>query len=174
MPGRTRNAKRTLSADAGGVFFLWWLSWYHAGMADRIIHWPLSGGDRKALKKSLREATSTAVALEAQAEAARTKGEELIRTADRYACEAWNARLWAEGGSVQPSPSIAQAINGGYGWLRVRCSRCGAISGVDLAKVRRPPETPIWRLEGALDCTNCRRSRWRPQAVIVRLAEGPE
>ncbi len=143
-------------------------------MTDRIIHWPLSGGDRKALQKALRQAAGAAVALERRSGEARQRGEALIREADKLACEAWNARLWAEGGSVQPSPSIAQAVNGGYGWLRVRCSRCGSISGVSLSKVRRPPETPIWQLEGALDCINCRRSRWRPRAVIVRLTTGPE
>jgi hypothetical protein len=28
------------------------------------------------------------------------------------------------GGPAQPSPTIAQCLNGGYGWLEVKCRRC--------------------------------------------------
>jgi hypothetical protein len=30
----------------------------------------------------------------------------------------------AYGGPAQPSPTIAQCLNGGYGWLQVKCHRC--------------------------------------------------
>src|SRR5258705_4829533 len=42
------------------------------------------------------------------------------------------------GGPVCPSPTIAEAINGGYPWLEVRCSRCKTMRTVDLAATRRP------------------------------------
>ena len=55
---------------------------------------------------------------------ARIKGEALIRTADQLLCESWNERMWADGEPIDPSPTIDQAINGGYSWLEIECSRC--------------------------------------------------
>jgi len=28
------------------------------------------------------------------------------------------------GGPAQPSPTIGQCLNGGFGWLEVECNRC--------------------------------------------------
>jgi hypothetical protein len=28
------------------------------------------------------------------------------------------------GGPAQPSPTIGQCLNGGYGWLEIECCRC--------------------------------------------------
>ena len=47
----------------------------------------------------------------------RAAGEALIREADDLACQSWNERMWADGGPIDPSPTIDQAINGGYAWL---------------------------------------------------------
>jgi hypothetical protein len=44
----------------------------------------------------------------------RAKGETLLKQADRLLCESWNERMWADGEPIDPSPTIAQAINGGY------------------------------------------------------------
>jgi hypothetical protein len=33
-------------------------------------------------------------------------------------------RMEGYGGPAQPSPTIAQCLNGGYGWLEVKCRRC--------------------------------------------------
>jgi hypothetical protein len=32
--------------------------------------------------------------------------------------------MWSDGGPIDPSPTIDQAINGGFPWLEIRCSRC--------------------------------------------------
>jgi hypothetical protein len=53
----------------------------------------------------------------------------LLQQADRLLCESWNERMWAD----DPSPTIDQAINGGFPWLEIRCSRCKTPSDVDLA-----------------------------------------
>jgi hypothetical protein len=54
----------------------------------------------------------------------RREGEALIREADNLACQSWNERMWSDGGPIDPSPTIYQAINGGFPWLEIKCSRC--------------------------------------------------
>jgi hypothetical protein len=48
------------------------------------------------------------------AEEKRRVGETLIREADNLACQSWNEKMWSDGGPIDPSPTIDQAINGGY------------------------------------------------------------
>jgi hypothetical protein len=43
-------------------------------------------------------------------------------------------------------PEIAQCLNGGYGWLQVKCRRCETYDSIPLEHIRRPPDTPIWKL----------------------------
>jgi hypothetical protein len=76
----------------------------------------------------------------------RTKGEALIQTADKLLCESWNERMWADGEPIDPSPTIDQAVNGGFPWLEIRCTRCKTPSDVDLAAMKhpRPPSCTIW------------------------------
>jgi hypothetical protein len=92
--------------------------------------------------------------------------------ADALACEAWNERLAKLGGPLRPSPTLRAAISGGYGFLRVECNGCQQQAWIDLAKVRRPPDTWIWQLEGALACQLCReRSKFPPRSRIQMLCE---
>ncbi|MHC2583031.1 hypothetical protein ACVMHR_007770 [Bradyrhizobium diazoefficiens] len=80
-------------------------------MAPKHHPTPLSGGDRKALAKELGHSRAMTMILAAQAAEARAKGEALIKQADRLLCESWNERMWADGGPIDPSPTIDQAIN---------------------------------------------------------------
>lgn len=82
---------------------------------------PLSGGDRKALAKEFGRARAMTTTLAAQSAEARAKGEALIRTADKLLCESCNERMWADGGPIDPSPTIDQSINGSYSWLQIEC-----------------------------------------------------
>jgi hypothetical protein len=41
----------------------------------------------------------------------RREGEALIREADNLACQSWNEKMWSDGGPIDPSPTIDQAIN---------------------------------------------------------------
>ena len=93
-------------------------------MAPKHHPTPLSGGDRKALKKELGKARAMTTILAAQSQEARAKGDALIKQADRLLCESWNERMWADGQPIDPSPTVDQAVNGGYGWLQIECSRC--------------------------------------------------
>jgi hypothetical protein len=74
---------------------------------------PLSGGDRKALKKELSKSRAMTRIFAERAEEKRREGEALIREADNLACQSWNERMWSDGGPIDPSPIIDQAINGG-------------------------------------------------------------
>jgi hypothetical protein len=88
---------------------------------------------------------------------ARTRGEALIRRADTLLCESWNERMWADGQPIDPSPAIDQAINGGYSWLEIECSRCKSRRTVDLAALPHPTTTFVHDLAGRLRCSSAAR-----------------
>lgn len=54
----------------------------------------------------------------------RAAGEAMIRETDDLLCQSWNERMWADGEPVDPSLAVDQAINDGYPWLEIACSRC--------------------------------------------------
>jgi hypothetical protein len=82
-------------------------------MAPKYHPTPLSGGNRKALKKELDRARAMTTVLARQSHELRGKGEALIQQANRLLSESWNERMWADGGPVDPSPTIDQAVSGG-------------------------------------------------------------
>src|SRR5712671_5466098 len=85
-----------------------------------------------------------------RAEGAREEARQAIRKADRAEAEAWSIQMESYGGPAQPSPTIAQCLNSGYGWLDVECHRCKTRASIPLDAIRRPRTTPIWKLEAAL------------------------
>ena len=52
-----------------------------------------------------------------RAETARQEARKAARAADRAEAEAWSVGMEGYGGPAQPSPTIGQCLNGGYGWL---------------------------------------------------------
>ena len=72
--------------------------------------------------------------IRASAERAKHAREE----ADRLAVEAWNQRMLGYKGPAQPSPTLGDALNAGYGYLEVRCLGCDTHQTVALDVVRRP------------------------------------
>src|ERR1700733_16218627 len=97
-----------------------------------------------------------------RAEAARDEATKAVRAADRAEAEAWSVRMEGYGGPAQPSPTIAQCINGGLGWLEVRCLGCDTNQTVALDVVRRPKHTPIHELERYMRCKDCSKLRGYP------------
>jgi|SRR6476660_1924627 phage FluMu protein Com len=140
-------------------------------MAPKHHPTPLSGGDRKALNKELGKARAMTNILAAQSVETRNKGESLIRTADKLLCESWNERMWADGEPIDPSPSVDQAINGGYPWLEIECSRCKTRRDVDLAVLRHPTTTAVHDLANRLRCSKCAKAGRRPSATLLQLAQ---
>ena len=78
------------------------------------------------------------------------------------------------GGPAQPSPTIAQCLNGGYRWLEVECHRCKTRASLPLDAIRRPRDTPIWKLEPALKCRSCRTPRYTPPVHMIKLTQERE
>jgi hypothetical protein len=144
-----------------------------ARMAPKHHPTPLSGGDRKALGKELGKARAMTTILAAKSAAARTEGEALIKQADCLLCESWNERMWANGEPIDPSPTIDQAINGGYPWLEIQCSRCKTRRDVDLAVLPHASTTFVHDLSGRLRCNKCAKAGRRPAATLLQLAHHP-
>jgi hypothetical protein len=139
-------------------------------MARKHHHMPLSGGDRKAVTKELSKARAmTHIFAERSAEK-RADGEALIREADNLACQSWNERMWSDGGPVDPSPTVDQAINGNYPWLEIKCSRCKARRNVDLAALHHVATTFVHDLASRLVCQKCSKAGKRPAATLLQLA----
>jgi hypothetical protein len=93
------------------------------------------------------------------------------READKLACEAWNARMLGFRGPAQPSPTLGDALNAGYGYLEVRCPGCDTHQTVALDVVRRPKMTPIHELERYMRCRDCSQLRGYPykRSCLVAL-----
>jgi hypothetical protein len=138
-------------------------------MAPKHHPTPLSGGDRKALGKELVKSRAMAGILAERSEEKRRVGEALIREADNLACQSWNEKMWSDGGPVDPSPTVDQAINGGLSWLEIECSRCKARRDVDLASLRYVGTTCVHDLASRLVCTKCKAAGKRPAATLLQL-----
>src|SRR5260370_30491017 len=80
------------------------------------------------------------------ADHARQRAREAAREADAAECLLWSEQMEGFGGPAQPSPTIAQCLNGGYGWLEAACKRCGTRASLPLDAIRLPPDTPLWKL----------------------------
>jgi hypothetical protein len=98
----------------------------------------------------------------ASVRAAAERATEARKQADRLACEAWNKRMLAFKGPAQPSPTLGDALNAGYGYLEVRCLGCDTHQTVALDIVRRPKNMPIHELERYMRCKDCSQLQGRP------------
>jgi hypothetical protein len=80
--------------------------------AARILHTPLSGRDRRHYADELRKAENKYRRLTKEVETAHAAAGRELAEAHRLDCELCSTRLFF-GGSDHPSPSIANALNGG-------------------------------------------------------------
>ena len=109
-----------------------------------------------------------------RAERAREAAKEAIRRVDHAEAEAWSLRMEGNGGPAQPSPTIAQCLNGGLSWLEVECNRCKTRASLPLDAIKRPRDTPLSKLEASLKCRSCRKGRHAPPVHIIKLTEQRE
>jgi hypothetical protein len=98
----------------------------------------------------------------ASVRAAAERASQARKQADRLAVEAWNKRMLGFQGPAQPSPTLGDAINSGYGYLEVKCLRCSTHQTVALDIVRRPKTTPVHELERYMRCKDCSTLRGYP------------
>src|SRR4051794_25129696 len=119
-------------------------------MSPRIIHIPLSGGDRKAQAKGIRYAHGIHNSQYRESVLIRSAAEAKIREADRLECEAWNAIMWAGGpampspGDPQAEPTIGKAVNGGVDLLQAKGNRGDRGFPLPLRTPRAPPGGWRW------------------------------
>jgi len=136
-------------------------------MARKFHHPPISGGDRKALSKALSKSRAmTHIFAERSAEK-RREGEALIREADNLLCQLWNEKIWSDGGPIDPSPTVKRAVNGGFPWLLIACSRCKA-----RYRSRRPATCEHNlrpRSHEPVSCSKCKGVGKRPPATLLQL-----
>jgi phage FluMu protein Com len=97
------------------------------------------------------------------------QGRGNIQQADKLLCESWNERMWSHGEPIDPSPTIDQAVNGGFPWLEIRCARCKTPSDVDLAVMKHPRSTFVHDLASRLRCRKCAKAGRRPAATLLQL-----
>ena len=83
------------------------------------------------------------------------------RGADELACKAWNMRMLGFKGPAQPSPTLGDALNAGFGYLEVRCLGCDTHQTVALEIVRRSKATPVHELERYMRCKSCSEAQGR-------------
>ncbi|SRR5579871_1111575 len=138
-------------------------------MAPKHHEPPISGGMRKALGKELAKSRAMTTVFAERSAELRERGEALIREADSLACQSWNERMWSDGGPIDPSPRIGQAINGGYPWLEIECSRCRVRREVDLASLPHVDTTCVHDLASRLRCSKCAKANKRPAATLLQL-----
>lgn len=95
----------------------------------------------------------------ASVRAAAERAQQARKQADRLAVEAWNKRMLAFKGPAQPSPTLGDTLNAGYGYLEIRCLGCDTSSTIALDIIRRPKATPIHELERYMRCKDCSQVR---------------
>jgi hypothetical protein len=106
--------------------------------------------------------------------AAAERATEARKEADRLAVEAWNKRMLGFQGPAQPSPTLGDALNAGFGYLEVKCLGCNTHQTVALDIVRRPKATPVHELERYMRCRQCSEVRGYPykRSHLVALRVG--
>ena len=68
------------------------------------------------------------------------------------------------------APRSPQAINGGFPWLEIKCSRCQTPRDVDLCVLPHVPTTCVHDLAGRLVCQKCKKVGKRPAPTMLQLA----
>jgi hypothetical protein len=74
----------------------------------------------------------------------------------------------------EPSPSIADALHGGFPMLEVQCRHCNHTQVVDLTLVIQPRQRPVHTLRRVLFCAKCaKRSEQKRRPDLIGLRPRP-
>jgi phage FluMu protein Com len=77
--------------------------------------------------------------------------------------------MWSDGEPIDPSPTIDQAVHGGFPWLEIQCTRCKTPNDADQAAMEHPPTTLVHDLAIRLRRRKCARRPRRPSATLLQL-----
>jgi len=58
--------------------------------------------------------------------------------------------------------------------MEVKCHRCETSASIPLDAIRRPPDTPIRKIEGSFRCQSCGTRRYEPPVHMIKLTEARE
>jgi hypothetical protein len=58
--------------------------------------------------------------------------------------------------------------------LQVEYRRCETEASIPLDAIRRPCDTPLWKLEASLKYRSCRKGRYAPPVHMIELTETRE
>ena len=82
-----------------------------------------------------------------------------------------DGRLWRAGAAVTDDRAMPQRrlrlVGGQMPPLRNQAS-------IPLDAIRRPRDTPIWKLEAALKCRSCKKGRYAPPVHMIKLTRQRE
>jgi len=105
-----------------------------------------------------------------EVKSAKDKAATARREADRLFVHAWNVQASQLRERGEPSPTLAQVINGGYRFLLVKCRTCKTSAAVDVGDIRRPRDTDLTTLSRRLKCRDCGRfSGEVPRVMFERI-----
>ena len=106
-------------------------------------------------------------AAEKVAASRRATEAQILEDAERL-ITAWNERQ-EKRMPMLFSPTLGDAIAGGFWFLWVRCPACRTINAIDLRTLDHHPDAPVSRLIPAHSCRSCRPNA--PFAELVRLSQ---
>jgi hypothetical protein len=108
-----------------------------------------------------------------RAEGARKRCRGPVHEADRADAEAWSIQMEGYGGPAQPPNSRPMPQRR----IRLARSRMPPLqdrASLPLDAIRRPRNTPIWKLEAALKCRSCKKGRYAPPVHMIKLTQERE
>jgi hypothetical protein len=111
---------------------------------------------------------------EITARSARKEAQKAAREADRAEAYAWSIRmgkLWRTSAAV----SNHRPLHTWWTWVvGDRVQSLQGPSDLPLDAIRRPRDTPIWKVEASLKCRSCRKGRGAPPVRMIKLTERQE
>jgi hypothetical protein len=81
-----------------------------------------------------------------------------------YSRHAWKATV-ARRNRRRPSANVSR-----WPWL----AWCKTRASLPLDAIRRPRDTPVWKLEAALKCRSCKKGRYAPGVHLIKLTQKRE
>ena len=81
--------------------------------------------------------------------------------------------MWSDGEPIEPSPTIDQAVNGGFPWLESSARGARRPATSTSRGDEHPPTTIMHDLASRLRCRKCAKAGRRPPAILLQLAWQP-